>query len=102
MDATHLAEFFQVEGVVADYDITLGNLVGMWSFLLNLSGPLLNPLRGSQLISSVHGGVLCKDGEQEIEVQTCFQPLYRGESTDHPVSVGGADELAKYGDFLVS
>jgi phenylalanyl-tRNA synthetase alpha subunit len=28
MDATHLAEFFQVEGVVADYDITLGNLVG--------------------------------------------------------------------------
>jgi phenylalanyl-tRNA synthetase alpha chain len=31
MDATHLAEFFQVEGVVADYDITLGNLVGMSS-----------------------------------------------------------------------
>jgi len=30
MDATHLAEFFQVEGVVADYDITLGNLVGMY------------------------------------------------------------------------
>jgi hypothetical protein len=28
MDATHLAEFFQVEGVVADYDITLGNLIG--------------------------------------------------------------------------
>lgn len=32
MDATHLAEFFQVEGVVADYDITLGNLIGQsWS-----------------------------------------------------------------------
>jgi len=29
MDATHLAEFFQVEGVVADYDITLGHLIGM-------------------------------------------------------------------------
>ena len=27
-DATHLAEFHQVEGVVADYDITLGNLIG--------------------------------------------------------------------------
>ncbi|EIW71074.1 phenylalanine-tRNA ligase, alpha subunit [Tremella mesenterica] len=27
MDATHLAEFHQVEGVVADYDITLGNLI---------------------------------------------------------------------------
>jgi len=33
MDATHLAEFFQVEGVVADYDITLGNLVGMSYFI---------------------------------------------------------------------
>jgi len=37
MDATHLAEFFQVEGVVADYDITLGNLVGMSYLLLRLS-----------------------------------------------------------------
>jgi phenylalanyl-tRNA synthetase alpha chain len=27
-DATHLAEFHQVEGVVADYDITLGDLLG--------------------------------------------------------------------------
>ena len=27
-DATHLAEFHQVEGVVADYDITLGHLIG--------------------------------------------------------------------------
>lgn len=25
MDATHLCEFHQVEGVVADYDLTLGN-----------------------------------------------------------------------------
>ena len=38
MDATHLAEFFQVEGVVADYDITLGNLVGMSS--LHFSTPI--------------------------------------------------------------
>jgi len=44
MDATHLAEFFQVEGVVADYDITLGNLVGMSSTLLL---HLLQPLLGS-------------------------------------------------------
>jgi len=40
MDATHLAEFFQVEGVVADYDITLGNLVGMSSSFFRLSPPL--------------------------------------------------------------
>lgn len=29
LDATHLAEFHQIEGVVADYDLTLGNLMGM-------------------------------------------------------------------------
>jgi phenylalanyl-tRNA synthetase alpha chain len=29
MDATHLAEFHQVEGVVADYDLSLGDLIGV-------------------------------------------------------------------------
>lgn len=29
LDATHLAEFHQVEGVVADYDLTLGDLIGV-------------------------------------------------------------------------
>ncbi len=29
LDATHLAEFHQIEGLVADYNLTLGNLVGM-------------------------------------------------------------------------
>lgn len=28
VDATHLAEFHQVEGVLADYDLTLGDLIG--------------------------------------------------------------------------
>eukprot|EP01120_Amphizonella_sp_Union-15-10_P012337 TRINITY_DN5459_c0_g1_i1.p1 TRINITY_DN5459_c0_g1~~TRINITY_DN5459_c0_g1_i1.p1 ORF type:complete len:514 (+),score=123.47 TRINITY_DN5459_c0_g1_i1:40-1542(+) len=28
LDATHLAEFHQIEGVVADYDLTLGDLIG--------------------------------------------------------------------------
>lgn len=28
LDATHLAEFHQVEGLVADYDLTLGDLIG--------------------------------------------------------------------------
>ena len=31
MDATHLAEFHQVEGVVADRDLTLADLIGMSS-----------------------------------------------------------------------
>jgi len=29
LDATHLAEFHQVEGLVCDYNLTLGNLIGM-------------------------------------------------------------------------
>jgi len=28
LDATHLAEFYQVEGLVADYNLTLGDLIG--------------------------------------------------------------------------
>lgn len=35
-DATHLAEFHQVEGVIADYDITLGNLIGKCAVRLHL------------------------------------------------------------------
>ena len=29
LDATHLAEFHQIEGVVADYNLTLGHLMGI-------------------------------------------------------------------------
>jgi phenylalanyl-tRNA synthetase alpha chain len=29
LDATHLAEFHQIEGVIADVDITLGDLIGV-------------------------------------------------------------------------
>lgn len=31
LDATHLAEFHQIEGLVADYNITLANLIGLIS-----------------------------------------------------------------------
>lgn len=29
LDATHLAEFHQIEGVIADYGLTLGDLMGV-------------------------------------------------------------------------
>lgn len=29
LDATHLAEFHQIEGVVVDYNLTLGDLIGV-------------------------------------------------------------------------
>ncbi|CAG9858013.1 unnamed protein product [Phyllotreta striolata] len=31
LDATHLAEFHQVEGVIADYGLTLGDLIGVFA-----------------------------------------------------------------------
>ena len=34
VDATHLAEFHQVEGVLAGYDITLGDLIDLWKISL--------------------------------------------------------------------
>ena len=39
VDMTHLAEFHQVEGVVADKNLTLGDLIG--AFLLSSSSPSL-------------------------------------------------------------
>jgi phenylalanyl-tRNA synthetase alpha subunit len=32
LDATHLAEFHQVEGVIADYNLTLGDLIGKFKW----------------------------------------------------------------------
>jgi phenylalanyl-tRNA synthetase alpha chain len=29
LDATHLAEFHQIEGLIADYNLTLGDLIGV-------------------------------------------------------------------------
>lgn len=38
LDATHLAEFHQVEGVIADYDLTLGDLIGVFNEFFNKLG----------------------------------------------------------------
>ena len=38
VDATHLAEFHQVEGVVADYNITLGDLIGFMEIFFSKMG----------------------------------------------------------------
>jgi phenylalanyl-tRNA synthetase alpha chain len=41
VDATHLAEFHQVEGVIADYGLTLGDLIGFMSTFFGKQGMLL-------------------------------------------------------------
>ena len=42
LDATHLAEFHQIEGVVADYDLSLGHLIGMLHTFFSKMGKLLS------------------------------------------------------------
>uniref|UniRef100_A0A146MER9 phenylalanine--tRNA ligase n=2 Tax=Lygus hesperus TaxID=30085 RepID=A0A146MER9_LYGHE len=38
LDATHLAEFHQIEGLMADYDLTLGDLIGVLYNFFNKLG----------------------------------------------------------------
>ena len=65
LDATHLAEFHQIEGLVADYDLTLGNLIGMLYEFFNKLGikdlrfkPAYNPYtEPSMEVFSFHPGL---------------------------------------------
>jgi len=65
LDATHLAEFHQVEGVIVDYNLTLANLMGILeAFFLKLGinklrfKPAYNPYtEPSMEIFSYHEGL---------------------------------------------
>jgi phenylalanyl-tRNA synthetase alpha chain len=65
VDATHLAEFHQIEGVVADYHISLGDLIGFMEIFFNKMGitqlrfkPAYNPYTEPSLeIFSYHAGL---------------------------------------------
>jgi phenylalanyl-tRNA synthetase alpha chain len=41
LDQTHLAEFHQIEGLVADYNITLANLIGIITEFFKRLGAVL-------------------------------------------------------------
>ncbi|PIO39572.1 hypothetical protein AB205_0084230, partial [Aquarana catesbeiana] len=64
LDATHLAEFHQIEGVVADYGLTLGDLMGVLKEFFNKLGitklrfkPAYNPYtEPSMEVFSYHEG----------------------------------------------
>lgn len=65
VDATHLAEFHQVEGVIADWDLTLGGLIGFMEVFFAKMGitdlrfkPAYNPYtEPSMEIFSYHKGL---------------------------------------------
>ncbi|KAI4101145.1 MAG: hypothetical protein L6R37_005067 [Teloschistes peruensis] len=65
VDATHLAEFHQVEGVIADYNLTLGDLIGFMRTFFSKMGvhdlrfkPAYNPYtEPSMEIFGYHSGL---------------------------------------------
>ncbi len=65
VDATHLAEFHQIEGLVADYNLTLGDLIGMLNTFFSKLGmtrlrfkPAYNPYtEPSMEIFAYHEGL---------------------------------------------
>lgn len=78
LDATHLAEFHQVEGVVADYGLSLGHLIGMIAEFFSRIGitklrfkPAYNPYTEPSV------EVFGKDpthGWMEVGNAGCFRP----------------------------
>lgn len=87
MDATHLAEFHQVEGVVADRGLTLADLIGMSVlfsrvcliiFLLcRRDGPLTALSWASHAHACrLHACVLQEDGHREPALQACVQSVH--------------------------
>lgn len=77
MDATHLAEFHQVEGVVADRGLTLADLIGRSASNVS-SGGLLPDHRLCD--NRVHESLLQENGNREREVQARVQPVHGGQS----------------------
>lgn len=79
VDATHLAEFHQVEGVIADYNIRLGDLIGFMQDFFDQMGvhqlrfkPAYNPYTEPSLeIFSWHNGL---DKWVEIGNSGIFRP----------------------------
>ena len=72
LDATHLAEFHQIEGVVADYGLTLGDLIGLITLLKD--DFFTNIMVGFILRYSVR--VFQKIGYRATSFQTCLQSLH--------------------------
>jgi len=79
LDATHLAEFHQVEGVVADYNLTLGNLIGILNLFFTKLGmkdlkfkPAYNPYTEPSMEIFAYHPLLKK--EVEIGNSGVFRP----------------------------
>ena len=70
-DATHLAEFHQVEGVVADYDINLGHLIGKWKH--DPINERMTRLKLSQFLAMMET-FFRKTGNNKLRFKPAFNP----------------------------
>ena len=88
MDATHLAEFHQVEGVVADRGLTLADLIGK-CFSRGCSSPIacLEHLLTTTSPNRFHACLLQEDGHREPPLQARVQPVHGGPSLFIPPSL---------------
>ncbi|XP_020939373.1 phenylalanine--tRNA ligase alpha subunit isoform X1 [Sus scrofa] len=85
LDATHLAEFHQIEGVVADHGLTLGHLMGVLREFFTKLGEQVG-LGGQREDALVIGLTLCLSvylppppRHHSVAFQTGLQPLHRAQ-----------------------
>ena len=65
LDATHLAEFHQVEGLIADYDVSLADLIGVLNTFFQKLG-----------IKKLKFKVIIYIKLKILPLSACFQPIH--------------------------
>ena len=65
LDATHLAEFHQVEGLIADYDVSLADLIGVLNTFFQKLG-----------IKKLKFKVIIYIKLKIVPFSACFQPIH--------------------------
>lgn len=68
MDATHLAEFHQVEGVVADRNLTLADLIGTCSYIIK------GPVYANQFVLGFMRVFFQKMGIEKVRFKPAYNP----------------------------
>ena len=74
LDATHLAEFHQIEGVIADYNLSLGELIGVFKAFFSKLGKLFYVGKRTK---EAHLNIF--SNSNKIFTDTYFQPIPFGQ-----------------------
>lgn len=85
LDATHLAEFHQIEGLVADVDLTLGHLMGVIEAFFQVR------TRGWVVLRGFFPTAPPETGAAQAQVQARVQPVHGAEHGDFQLARGSAE-----------